>query len=103
MKKITEHLNAEIKIGSNPKNEPGATITILFAHYKKPANKLPPPMSNHKVVVDNYEQVNVNENFHQLNRQTILVVEDNISMVNYLIKKLDGKYNAYAALNGMMR
>ena len=51
-------------------------------------------------VVDNYEQINVSENFHQLNRQTILVVEDNISMVNYLMKKLNAKYNVYAALNG---
>jgi DNA-binding NarL/FixJ family response regulator len=51
-------------------------------------------------IVNNYEQINVTENFHQLNRQTILVIEDNISMVNYLIKKLNGKYNVCAALNG---
>ena len=30
----------------------------------------------------------------------ILVVEDNISMVNYLFKKLKEKYNVYTALNG---
>ena len=99
VKKIIEDLNAEIKIESNPKKEPGATITILLTQYKKPANEVAAQMPGKKIV-NNYEQINVNENFHQLNRQTILVVEDNISMVNYLIKKLNAKYNVYAALNG---
>jgi len=100
VKKIIQVLHGEIKIESNPKKEPGTTITVVFPEDRN----LEPVLISQKIlnknVLYNHEKVMVNEDFHDLDRQTILIIEDNISMVNYLIKKLKDKYNLYAALNG---
>ena len=36
---------------------------------------------------------------YDLEKQTILVVEDNITMLNYLFKKLSNKYNVHTSIN----
>jgi two-component system sensor histidine kinase ChiS len=53
-----------------------------------------------KTVAIMKEELKIEEVFFDEEHQTILIVEDNITMLNYLFKKLSEKYNTYAALNG---
>jgi signal transduction histidine kinase/DNA-binding NarL/FixJ family response regulator len=99
VKKVILDLNGEIQI-DNPKNEPGTIITVILTKHEKLDNEIVAPIALNKNILNNYEELNLDENVHHLNRQTILIVEDNISMVNYLFKKLNEKYNVYIALNG---
>jgi len=100
VKKVIEDLNAEIIIESNPKKEPGTKISVILSKYEKSENEMVPHNRIEKIILINNEEIKQDPDFDQPDRQTILVVEDNISMVNYLIKKLKEKYNIYAALNG---
>ena len=100
VKKIIQVLHGEIKIESNPKKNPGTTITVIFPENSNTESVIISQKMLNKNVVYNYEEVMVNEDFHHGDRQTILIIEDNISMVNYLFKKLKEKYNVYTALNG---
>ena len=100
VKKVIQDLNGEIQIESNPKKEPGTIITVILTKYEKPENEIVAHTTPAKTILNNIEEINLNEGVHHLNKQTILIVEDNISMVNYLFKKLKEKYNVYAALNG---
>ncbi|HUZ60579.1 MAG TPA: response regulator [Hanamia sp.] len=100
VKKVIEDLNAEIIIESNPKKEPGTKISVILSKYEKSENEMVPHNRIEKIILINDEEIKQNLDFDQPDRQTILVVEDNISMVNYLTKKLMEKYNIFAALNG---
>lgn len=99
VKKVIQDLNGEIQIEGNLKKNPGTIITVILTKYEKLEDDIVAPKTLNKNIL-NYEELNLNEDIHHANRQTILIVEDNISMVNYLIKKLKEKYNVYASLNG---
>lgn len=101
VKKVVQDLNGEIQIDSDPKKEPGAKLTVILKRYQKlESEAVAFNAVNNKISSNSFEEINLNEIFHHPNRPTLLIVEDNISMVNYLFKKLQEKYNVYAALNG---
>jgi signal transduction histidine kinase/DNA-binding NarL/FixJ family response regulator len=101
VKKVVQDLNGEIQIESDPKKEPGAKIMVVLNKYKKPKNEVVAPNAvANKISSTSIEEINFNEVFHQPAKPTIFIVEDNISMINYLSKKLREKYNVYTALNG---
>ncbi len=83
-----------------PKKELGIKITVILDRHKKQESEAVASNAIKKEISINlHEEITLNEVFHHPNRPSILVVEDNISMVNYLTKKLQEKYNVYAALN----
>jgi DNA-binding NarL/FixJ family response regulator/anti-sigma regulatory factor (Ser/Thr protein kinase) len=101
VKKVVQDLNGSIRIESDPKKEPGTTITIVLnKHEKREDDEIAKNYLPNKQTYDLPEEVKFDRVFHHVGRKTIFVVEDNISMVNYLSKKLQEKYNVYAALNG---
>jgi signal transduction histidine kinase/DNA-binding NarL/FixJ family response regulator len=100
VKKVIQDLKGEIQIESNPKKEPGTIIIVILIKYEKSENEIVAHTTLAKTILNNIEEINVKEGIHHLNKQTILIVEDNFSMVNYLFKKLIEKYNVYTALNG---
>jgi len=101
VKKVVQDLKGEIQIESDPKKEPGTKITIILSkHENLEGDVVAPNATSRKILNDSLEEVNLTEVFHNTNKPTILIVEDNISMVNYLLKKLQEKYNVYATLNG---
>lgn len=98
VKKIVDSLHGFIKIDSN--RSAGTKITV----------KLP----NHELIEDNHAK-DVQRNSHLRLQMTppvpedsinhpdapyILIVEDNLSMLNYLASKLKEKFNIYVAENG---
>lgn len=104
VKKVVQDLNGEIQILSDPKKEPNTKIIVTLNKHEKIENEsVAPNVLNSRIPGNSFEELNLNEDFHYPNKPTILVVEDNVSMVNYLSKKLQEKYNVYAALNGNVK
>jgi len=100
VKKIIDDLNGNIKIISNPKIAPGTEMLISLNQYTVDANEIFISKVVLKTVATTKEELKIEEAFFDEEKQTILIVEDNITMLNYLFKKLNQKYNTYAALNG---
>lgn len=100
VKKVVDDLNGEIRLESNPKQAPGTTIIVGLKNYVlSPGEKVSKAASN-KNRVTPAPDVAIREIIYDAGKPTILVVEDNTAMVNYLITKLGEQYNVFAALNG---
>ena len=100
VKKVIDDLNGIIKVISNPKITPGTEIFITLNQYTAVVNKSFISTIVPKIVAISKEELKIEELFFDEEKQTILIVEDNITMLNYLFKKLSEKYNTYVALNG---
>jgi signal transduction histidine kinase/DNA-binding NarL/FixJ family response regulator len=100
VKKIVEELKGSIAIRSKGKLERGTEIVVSLKQYQKTASEvvtkpnIPPYLSSTPA------ELKIENKPYNENEKTILVVEDNISMANYLSKKLCENYNVYTALNG---
>jgi signal transduction histidine kinase/DNA-binding NarL/FixJ family response regulator len=100
VKKVIDDLNGNIKVISNPKIAPGTEMLISLYQYTQVTNETFISKVIPKTVAIMKEELKIEEVFFDEEHQTILIVEDNITMLNYLFKKLSEKYNTYAALNG---
>jgi DNA-binding NarL/FixJ family response regulator len=100
VKKVIDDLNGNIKVISNPKIVPGTEMLISLNQYTSVTNETFISKTVSKTVAITKEELKIEEAFFDVEKQTILIVEDNITMLNYLFKKLIEKYNTYAALNG---
>ncbi len=100
VKKVVEDLNGEIKIISNPKITPGTEILILLKSYTDAKIEAIISKPAIKAVVVNRVMLDTTMRAYDVEKQAILVVEDNVTMLNYLYKKLSQKYNVHASLNG---
>jgi signal transduction histidine kinase/DNA-binding NarL/FixJ family response regulator len=100
VKKVIYDLNGKIKVVSNPKISSGTEMLITLNQYTLVKNETFISKAVPKTVAMAKEELKIEELFYDEERQTILIVEDNITMLNYLFKKLSEKYNTYAALNG---
>ena len=101
VKKVVDSLNGEIKIESNPQHGPGTKIVIIFTKHDLKSEdssiqSLNEPSASYYQLTD----FKIEDTAYSPERQTILLVEDNKTMLNFLNKKLRGKYNVYCALNG---
>ncbi|MEJ7737018.1 MAG: ATP-binding protein [Chitinophagaceae bacterium] len=101
VKKIIQELKGEVRIDSDPKIAPGTKITVVLDKHILSANE---SISSDVIISSkgrgNIEDIDVKQSDFDERKETILILEDNIAMVNYLIKKLQGNYNVVAALNG---
>lgn len=100
VKKVIDDLNGNIKVISNPKIAPGTEMLISLNQYTVVTNETLISKVIPKTVTITKEKLKIEEVFFDEEQQTILIVEDNITMLNYLFKKLSEKYNTYVALNG---
>jgi DNA-binding NarL/FixJ family response regulator/two-component sensor histidine kinase len=97
VKKITEQLQAEINIHSNPEEKPGTRISIHFLVSDSSA------AINHVIGEKLYLDLDVLEIKEQAfdpEKTTLLVVEDNVSLLNLLVNDLQKKYNVFYAQSG---
>ncbi len=100
VKKVIDDLEGEIKIFSNPKKEAGTKIVLGFKTHDLKETEIVTPDSTKNYIAVNSENNLLKESEYNANKQTILIVEDNITMLNYLQSKLTEKYNVYAGVNG---
>lgn len=102
VKKIVQELNGEISLNSDPRRERGTLIAVSFRNYRLSIKDRQSAVSfqGGKIRDIGTEKLNLKEIVHDERKRTILVVEDNVSMVNYLQRKLSDKYNVTVALNG---
>ena len=100
VKKVVDDLNGEIRLQSNPKQEPGTTITVVLKKHVLSAGEEVSKISGNKNQLTPAPDIAIKEISYDAGKPTILVVEDNTAMVNYLITKLGECYNVFAALNG---
>ena len=101
VKKVVDDLNGNIKVISNPKITLGTEILVTLNSYSKLFNDAVYDEVVPLKFVSRKSELKIEEALYEDEKQTILVIEDNITMLHYLIKKLREKYNAYAAINGM--
>src|SRR5690606_6180960 len=96
---VVSDLQGEIRVNSDPVLSPGTEfILILNLHVRKSDDKIsattvPKTIQTHEIpekLIADFDPA----------RKTILIIEDNISMMNYLSKKLLLKYNVHTACNG---
>jgi signal transduction histidine kinase/DNA-binding NarL/FixJ family response regulator len=100
VKRVIQDLNGEIKIESNPKTEPGTKMIVTLNKHTLYENEIVNGNYSRYSATAFIEDVSIEEQQFDEKKETILIVEDNVSMVNYLAKKLQDAYNVYTALNG---
>lgn len=100
VKKVVDDLNGQIQIISNPKKALGTKITVILPRH----SVVEKDMISNGIIKDNIsvnvDDIKIKESIYDADKKTILIVEDNTTMVNYLIMKLQENYNVYAAYNG---
>lgn len=100
VRKVIEDLKGDIQIASNPGKEVGAEIGVTLNQYK-PAEKEMVSPSHFRPTSVNIDKLNTpSEAGYDPNKQSVLLIEDNITMINYLAMKLTKSYNIHTALNG---
>ncbi len=101
VKKVTESLGGEIIIESNPQERPGTKVLIVLAQHEPATDDSPVQVVNEPA--GSYYQMpdfEIEESAYTPAKRTILLIEDNKTMLQFLAKKLRNKYNVFATLNG---
>lgn len=99
VKKVVDSLNGKICMES-PHSSEGTKITVILnSHQPVPSDTVAKYKSNYSLVSDK-PVFSIAEPSFDRSKQTILIVEDNSAMINYLIGKLQMRYNVYGSSNG---
>lgn len=99
VKKIVQELVGDIALQSDPQNEPGTQLTIILPSHAEPGVGYEIPVHNTPSFLE-IEKLNVKEKSIDDAKFTIMVIEDNIALLNYIVAKLQKDYNVYFATNG---
>lgn len=98
VKKIINSLNGIINVTSQL--DKGTQFEIILNQHKLKENEI---VSDYKIQNSTISLNNIKKNkmnFDQ-DKQTILIVDDNATMLNYLIGELADEYNLFTAINGV--
>ena len=100
VKKVVDDLKGSINIISYPTKVKGTEILIKLKQHI--ANKNAPLIAGVllKPSISISKEFDIKDAYFNVEKETILIVEDNISLLDYLAKKLRKKYNCYVAVNG---
>lgn len=101
VKQVTESLDAELHLESVPLETPGTKINIVFQKYGLRESDVPLSATKGISLIYNMDTFNIDDPKHDHKKRSILLIEDNKAMLNYLTKKLKIKYNVYCTLNGI--
>lgn len=100
VKKVLDELNGQIKIVSNPKKIVGTEVIVVLNIYILEEGQFSTPDSSKNNVNILSDYIVIEDTIYNENKQTILVAEDNTSLLHYLVKKLGERYNVYSGVNG---
>jgi two-component system, sensor histidine kinase ChiS len=98
--KVVADINGEIMVNSNPPAQTGTEIILTLKRYY-PQNKeqVASEVFTYSFAKENLTAIIEPVSF-QIDKPTIMLVEDNVTMLNYLIKKLQLMYNIITCTNG---
>lgn len=101
VKKTVNDLLGDIIIESNPERGPGTKIRVILQKYEQQENE----ETSTGYHVNSYAGLEIStlsiaDSVYDEKKQTVMIVEDNTTMVSYLLKKLGPKYNVTVAFNG---
>lgn len=101
VKKTVTDLFGQITIKSSPEQGPGTEIEIrLQKHVLQPHEIAAPNNSGNNYIGQEISKQSIADSPYDEKKLTILIAEDNTTMVSYLFKKLTPKYNVSVAFNG---
>ena len=100
VKQIIDNLKGSIKVTSTPKKIAGTEMLITLNQYEFVINETFISKVVPKKIAFIKEELKISEGIFDEEKQSLLIVDDNITMLNFLFKKLHEKYNTYAAQNG---
>ncbi len=102
VKKVTDSLGGLIQIESNPTEMPGTTVTItLDRHNLSEGDAKAKSTLKAQSLIYSIENFDITDTPYLPDKQSILLIEDNKSMLHFLFKKLSLKYNIFCSLNGV--
>lgn len=100
VKKVVDDLNGEIKLESNPKAAPGTTINVVLKSHVLSTGEEVTTVKRRTHSLKPVPDIAIKDIAYNASKPTILLVEDNTAMVNYLITKMSECYNVFGAVNG---
>jgi len=98
VKKIVDTLQGEIQLHSDPLKI-GTEIILELPLYTLPADETISKLDITSVYME-IEPLTIADKAHDESKPTLLVVEDNISLLNLMVESLREKYNVHFALSG---
>ncbi len=102
VKKVIDGLGGEIHIESDPAKTLGTkVIVILNKHILQNGDNPTQNSIESNPSIYNFINYEVPDSRFLPERQSILLIEDNKIMINFLFNKLDIKFNVFCALNGV--
>lgn len=99
VKKIVDSLGGTIILNSNPEKAAGTELIVHFPQNFISDNEIVAQLENTKTYLE-IEHVSIAEKVYDAYKPTIMIVEDNITLLNFLAEKLQENYNVHYALNG---
>lgn len=99
-KNVVEQYGGTIKISSEPDERPGTVVEVSIPECLSPAPELYLPDKPTPETLASPNDTNVANADPLAKNKTILVVEDNVTMLDFLVKKLGEEYTIYSATNG---
>jgi signal transduction histidine kinase/DNA-binding NarL/FixJ family response regulator len=100
VKKILLDLNGEIEILSDPKNAVGTVITVTLPAYEKLEQEVIPEFPVDGINYFEVEKLSIAELPFEEGNFTVMIVEDNMALLKYMVEALQKKYNIHFAING---
>ena len=99
VKKIVEELNGSIEIESDPEKIRGTRMKVSLPLHRKHETDVVVTAPAQSVYLE-VDALNITEQAFDEDRFSIMVVEDDVSLLNYMVNALQKKFNVYYALNG---
>lgn len=100
VKKILIEIKGEIAIKSNPQTGEGTTVFIELLKHEKSEGELVMEFPIDTDQPFEAEKLNIKEQNFDESKYTILIVEDNIELLNYIVGTLQKQFNVHFAING---
>ena len=97
--KIVQELNGSIELKSVPDIVAGTHMTVLIPSHGKIANACIEWVEDTSISLE-AQKLKIMELPLSEDKFTIMVVEDNIALLNYIVDTLQKNYNVYFAVNG---
>ncbi|ASZ13227.1 hypothetical protein CK934_20805 [Chitinophaga sp. MD30] len=100
VRQIVDGLAGKITVESNPDKKTGTTMKVSLPIYQAGINEEAAIYAVHQHTRLYPETFQVEDSPFDEQHQTLMIVEDNLAMLQYLTRKLSTQYNIIVALNG---